>query len=230
MRRYSRLLSVEERKHKRRAFVYGFLSILLFLAFIFYGLPAVAKFSTFFADLRPKEEEQDKNAPAKPRFLTQLTATNSATLALVGIDQAGVEVSIFQNGKGLGATRTNETGSFQKEVKLTEGSNKFIARAKNEGGTESENSDTLDIILDTIPPEIAITEPTGTYFTEEKITIKGNVDEEAEVYVNDKIVLVDDQNNFTQSISLGPGENKIVVRAVDKAGNETLEELILNRS
>lgn len=231
MRRYSRLLSVEERKHKRRAFVYGFLSIFLLLVFIFYGLPSVAKLSTLLADLRPKEQEEaDKNAPAKPRFLTQPTATNSATLTIVGIDQAGVEVSIFQNGKDLGAVRTSETGSFQKEVRLSEGSNKFVTRAKNEKGTESENSDILEIILDTIPPEITITEPTQTDFTEEKITVKGNIDEEAEVYINDKIVLTDEQNAFIQSVTLTPGENKITARAVDKAGNETLEELILNRS
>lgn len=231
MRRYSRLLSVEERKHKRRAFVYGFLSLLLLLAFIFYGLPSVAKLSTLLADLRPKEqEEQDKNVPAKPRLLTQFTATNSATLTIVGIDQAGVEVIIFQNGKDLGSVKTNETGSFEKEIRLSEGSNKFVTRAKNEKGTESENSETLEIILDTIPPEITITEPTGTDFTEENIAIKGNVDEEAEVYINDKIALTDDQNNFSQSVTLTSGGNKITVRAVDKAGNQTLEELTFNRS
>lgn len=230
MRRYSRLLSVEERKHKRRAFIYGFLSLILFLIFIFYGLPTVSKLSTFLIDLRPKgQEEQDKTAPAKPRFLTQPIATNSATLTLVGIDQAGIEVIIFQNGKDLGGVQTNETGSFEKEVRLAEGDNKFIARARNEKGNESENSDALDIVLDRIPPEITITEPTQTDFTEEKTTIKGGVDEEAEVFINDKIVLLDNQNNFSQSISLSPGENKVVVRAIDKAGNQTLEELTLNR-
>lgn len=231
MRRYSRLINVEEKRHRRRAFIYGFLSILILLAFIFYGLPTVASLSALLADFRPKTQDPaDKTAPAKPRFLTQPTATNSAALTIVGIDQAEVNVSIFQNGRDLGSSRTNDTGSFEKEVKLIEGTNKFIARAKNDKGNESQNSESLEIILDTSPPEITINEPKQNNVTDEKITIKGEIDEDAEVYINDKIIETDDQNAFSQSVSLNVGENKVIVKAIDKAGNATEHELVLTRS
>lgn len=231
MRRYSRLLSVEERRHRRKAFIYGLLSLLILFAFLFYGLPTIASLSAILGDFRPKSvDETDKKPPAKPRFLTQSVATNNATLILSGIDQAGVEVALFQNGKDLGIVKTTDTGSFEKLVKLTEGNNKFTARAKNDKGVESQNSDTLEIILDTSPPEIIITEPTGKNFTEEKITIKGEVDEDAEVSVNDKIVVLDEQNSFSASVTLKSGENNIVIKAVDKASNEATLELSLVRS
>ncbi|MBI3289960.1 hypothetical protein HYZ78_01025 [Candidatus Microgenomates bacterium] len=230
MRRYSRLLSVEERKHKRRAFVYAILAFLIFLAFIFYGLPTVAKLSANLSDLRPPAEDSDKTRPAKPRFTTSETATNSATLTLSGVDQSGVDVTIFQNGRDLGSIRANDTGSFEKEVQLTQGVNRFTARAKNEKGVEGENSETLIITLDTSPPVISITEPTDKIFTEEKVTLKGEVDEESEIYVNDKTVVIDDQNSFSTNISLTSGENKIIIKAIDKAGNESTFELVLTRS
>lgn len=231
MRRYSRLANVEERRHKKKAFIYAFLSFLILMAFIFYGLPTVAKFSTVLTDLRPKTaDESDKIPPARPRFLTQSLATNSATLTLRGINQVGTEIFLFQNGKELGSVKTNDTGSFEKEIKLIQGNNKLVARAKNEKGVESQNSDTLEIILDISPPDITITEPKDTSFTEERVTIKGEIDEEAEVYINDKIIVLDDQNAFSQSVNLSSGDNNIVIRAVDKAGNETKLELTYNRS
>ena len=231
MRRYSRLLSVEEKKHKRRALVYGVLSILLLLAFIFYGLPAVAKFSTVLSDLRPKSaEESDKTPPAKPRFLTQMTATNSAVLVLSGVDQPDTDISLFQNGKELASAKTSKEGTFKADVKLFEGKNSFLARAKNENGVESQNSETLEIILDTSLPEITITEPKSTTFTEDKITIKGSIDEEADIYINDRTVVLDDQNVFSQTINLSEGENKVTIKAIDHAGNENSKELIFTRS
>ncbi len=236
MRRYSRLLTVEERKHRRRAALYTFLTIALFVLLIFFGIPTVARLGAFISDLRNSTSQANKNdttPPPIPRFSTLELATNSATLIISGTSEANSEVTLFRNGGELGKVTADESALFQKGITLLEGENTFVARAKDEAGNESQNSEPLSVTLDTTPPEIAITEPQTTNFSgksQETVTIRGWVNEEAQISVNDRLVTQDAENNFSTQIKLSPGENKFIIKAMDEAGNSTEKELILTFS
>ena len=236
MRRYSRLLTVEERKHRRRAALYTLLTIALFVILIFFGLPTVALLGAFISDLRNSTSQESKNdtiPPTIPRFSTSEIATNSATLIISGTSEAQSEVTLFRNGGELRKVDADESALFQMEVTLFEGENTFVARAKDEAGNESQNSESLSITLDTMPPEITITEPQTTEFSgksQETVTILGSVNEEAQISVNDRLVTQDAENNFSTQIKLSPGENKFIIKTVDTAGNSAEEELNLTFS
>ncbi|MGB6881971.1 MAG: hypothetical protein WBD86_01580, partial [Microgenomates group bacterium] len=68
-RRYSRLARTEERKNIKRAALFGLLTLISILVFIFLGLPAVAKFAAFLTDLRKSTvpiEINDTTPPVPP--------------------------------------------------------------------------------------------------------------------------------------------------------------------
>ena len=73
------------------------------------------------------------------------------------------------------------------------------------------------------PPNITISQPTNeAEVNQEDIVVKGRVDYDTVVEVNDKPVDVDENGNFEKEISLREGSNLITVRA-RKNRNNTLE-------
>lgn len=59
------------------------------------------------------------------------------------------------------------------------------------------------------------------------IVVSGKTLPEAEVFVNDKEAKVDNQGNFSLSVSLDEGENTLVILANDKEGNYQEKELTI---
>ena len=76
---------------------------------------------------------------------------------------------------------------------------------------------------------LTITEPNDGdnfyTFAQQTITVSGTVSEEAEIFVNDQISFANSEGNFSTRYRLEKGENKLVVRAVDNAGNESVQEV-----
>lgn len=233
MRKYSRLLTVEEKRNRRKAVFYVFLTIILFLIFIFFGISSLAKLSSFIGGFQENNAtvDNDELPPSKPRFLTTVVATNSATLLITGSSEPKVEIIISQNGKELERVLANDQGLFERKIVLLEGENQFIALARDQEENKSQNSDPIYITFDNTAPEISITEPQVYQFNGEKeqtITIKGKISEEAQILINDRIVPLGEEYNFSISIKLSNGENKFIIKAIDRAGNRTEKELLLN--
>ena len=65
----------------------------------------------------------------------------------------------------------------------------------------------------------------GFVSTENEIMVKGKTEEKATVTVNERFVVVGSEGNFEYSLTLSEGENKILIVAIDKAGNKTEKEL-----
>jgi len=59
------------------------------------------------------------------------------------------------------------------------------------------------------------------------VTIEGTVNEEARIWINERLVIVD-QGVFRNSYRLSQGSQDIVIKAVDQAGNETETTLTLS--
>ena len=59
----------------------------------------------------------------------------------------------------------------------------------------------------------------------QNISVSGATDPGDSVSVNDRLAIVDKDGNFSYSLDLNSGDNKIKVVSSDPAGNQTTKEL-----
>lgn len=227
MRRHrSRLIRREERRSKKSlVFAIAGTIILIFLIFKV-GIPALAQFSLFLSNLtQPQEAKSTELNFLQPPVLDPLpTATNSATIRLTGIATTDREIEILINGDFVSKTETTQDGKFEvQSLKLRNGENIITARIKDDDA-KSEPSNEVVIIYDDTSPALEILSPTdNASFSkfDSKIEVRGKTEADARATVNDSRVVVDSQGNFSYLLGLQDGQNKITVRAVDNAGNQT---------
>jgi len=232
----SRLMRKQESRSLRRAVLFTFLTILLGLAIVFLGIPALIRLAVFVGNLRSTStpiESQDTLAPAPPRLESLFEATNSANINLQGFTESGVTVEIFLNDIIGEKIIAEADGSFLfSNLQLEKGENEIYVLATDQNGNQSQKSNKLIIIYDNIPPELNIIEPTAeSQFStdEEKVEIKGKIEESGTITINDRFVILNSEGNFSYPINLQEGENKIKIIAIDKAGNQTEKEMIITR-
>ena len=230
--RHSRLLRKEEARSLRRAITFGFLTVILALALIFLGIPALIRMAIFLENLRSSSlpvETKDIFPPAPPQLKPLPEATNDAQVVVQGFAESGSAVEIFLNGKSTKKVIAENAGSFStSSIKITSGRNEITAIATDKAGNSSQKSGKIIISYDEAPPELKISEPidNAEFFGEEnKITVKGKTEEKATVTVNERVVIVDSEGNFEYSLTLSEGENQILIVATDKAGNKTEKEI-----
>lgn len=235
MRRYrrSRLVRKEARRNLRRAVVFGFLTVLLAFVLIFLGIPALIRMAIFLGNLRSSSlpvETGDIVPPAPPRLAPLPEATNSARITVQGFSEPGSVIEIFLDGSTAKETVTEEDGSFRSDLGLSSGRNEISVIAKDEVGNTSQRSARLIVFYDNEPPELEL-DPSveGTEYSDQKkeAIIKGKTEEGVRVTINDRMVIVDSQGNFEYPLLLSEGENPILIRATDKAGNQTEKEITL---
>jgi cytoskeletal protein RodZ len=77
-------------------------------------------------------------------------------------------------------------------------------------------------------PPLNITSPKEGSITSSQIKVVGTTDPNATVYVNQDAVSVDNNGNFEKVINVFPGENTIVVKAVNKFSKQTEKDLQIN--
>jgi hypothetical protein len=232
-KRYSRLARTEERQSIRRAIFFTFLTIVSIFAFIFLGLPVLAKFAGFLTDLKKSGlpiERNDTTPPAPPRLENLPEYTNEFSVEVKGTTEAGASIILFLNNDEEELV-VNKDGEFNFTFKLDKGENTVSVKARDAAGNESQETDTYKIIFDNEPPELEITSPEdGKEFygsKERQVSINGKTEESASVIVNDRIVAVDASGNFTFVTTLSEGENGFTIKTEDKAGNSNEASLTL---
>ncbi len=125
---------------------------------------------------------------------------------------------------------------FYCNVKLQEGPNPINVKAVDEKGEAKEFKFTVTSKNDAGKPSIAILEPVmkrGLKIVKKSSVVKvrgiaANDIGVKEVMINGKPADIDDKGQFTSDVALTPGENKILVRAIDKGGNASEETLVIN--
>jgi hypothetical protein len=232
-RRYSRLARTEERQSIRRAIFFTFLTIISIFAFIFLGLPVLAKFAGFLTDIKKSGlpiERNDTTPPAPPKLDSLPEYTNEFSVEIKGTTEAGASVILFLNNDEEELV-VNKDGEFNFTFKLDKGENTVSVKARDAAGNESQVTDTYKIIFDNEPPELEITSPEdGKEFygsKERQVSINGKTEESASVTINDRIVAVDVSGNFTFVTTLSEGENGFTIKTEDKAGNSNEASLTL---
>lgn len=227
MPRYSRRQTVEERKNVRRAFFFGILTIGILLLFLYFGLPTVVKFAAFLHDLRSSNQPvdvTDTTPPAPPKLSDLPEFTNKTTLDISGNSEPGATILIEENGKE-DEVLANKSGEFTYSWSLLNGENKISAKAKDASGNESLESSVQIVTFDNKPPDVTISQPNDgqTFYgsKERQLTISGNTEDSASATINDRIVVVDSQGNFSLTTTLSDGDNNFKVIVQDHAGNQT---------
>ena len=151
---------------------------------------------------------------------------------MAGFAETGSKVTVYVNSQSKGEVVVDSNGEFEVDgVRLTAGKNGVWAIAVDQAGNKSQDSAVANVDMDDVKPELAIESPTDqTTTAEPSIEIKGKVSEpEAEVTVNARFVPVTSSGSFSTKVALNAGENKLTIKAKDRAGNEAMQELTVTR-
>lgn len=231
MPNYSRLSKFEQQRVIRQSVTLLFFTAVIISIFVFFIMPASTRIFELFS---PKKQSSllSKESPLPPQvpILFPLPeATNSAELAVSGYGEADTKMTLFNNSTRVQETTTDKSGQFSfGYFTLSEGENLMSVRSRNEQNAES-NSKQVVVVFDVKPPILTVTEPadgfTVTRKREQVVTVKGQTESKTRVYLNDRLLFVDNQANFSGTFQLAEGENILTIRAVDSAGN-TVEKQI----
>jgi hypothetical protein len=210
-------------------------SFLIIFISIFFGFKVLTKMFLFITQLnssgRPVEKS-DYIPPSPPVFISRFEATNSAYLVLKGIAEPGSMVFLTQNSNSVKSVVASENGEFEfSQVILTDGDNEFFGVAVDPAGNKSQPSNKLNIYLSIKEPKLVIEKPiTGQVFSgnNSKIEISGLTDPEVRLTINERVVIVATDGRFHHQLGLSPGENKLLISAVNKAGNRIQKEITVS--
>ena len=223
----TRLSRVRSRRDTQQAVVLLLLTIAIILAMITWGVPWMAKTAGMLITEDTGVGGTSELRPTPPIFSDVPEATSSSTVSVAGFAQPGVEVVMYLNGEEQKKVLTDDAGVFEfGNIALTEGENTVYAFATTPRGQESEQSREYVITMDNSKPEITLSQPEdGEVFrgqTERIATFQGLINESgSHVYVGERVAIVQTDGSFSVPYQLQDGEQEIVVRAVDRAGNET---------
>ena len=227
MARQSRLARSEERKNIKRAALFGTLTVGIIIAFIFLGLPAVAKFAGFLSNLKKGNtpvEISDTTPPAPPIFERFAEHTKEQQLKISGKTEPGAIITLFLNTNDEEIIANND-GEFNYTFKLRKGENTISAKTKDSAGNESQESKVYEVVFDNESPDLEVTSPEEgkEYYgsKERQITIEGLTEDGVSLTINDRIVAVDEDRTFTFLTTLNEGKNNFNIKATDKAENQT---------
>jgi len=235
--KFSLLSKKESKRNLRQAVFFSLLTIALAALIFIYGIPAVIKMAVFIGNLRSSStpvESNDNIPPSPPIFKTLPEATNSAKINLHGFAESGSDVKIYLTGQPVNDVIADNDGNFSMDnLELTLGKNEITAMAVDNAGNKSRESEKLVVWYDNQPPELEISQPTdGAIITSENsnVEIIGKTEPEANLFINEHLVVLGNDGNFKYTFPLSPGENLINIVVSDKAGNQTTKELNLNYS
>jgi hypothetical protein len=199
------------------------LVIALLLTFRFFG-PKIGSFFGLISVNRKAENRTDKLVPLPPVFLDTPKSTNKDTISLTGSAEPGTNITLFVNGPKRETVLADQSGEFNfANITISRGKNTIFAVAEDKSGNTSEKSDTILIVFDNTKPKIKILEPlSGQTITnlQNRIKVKGSVNEKVEVKVNDRIAITRPDNTFELLLGVKEGDVAIKIVAVDEAGNK----------
>jgi len=160
-------------------------------------------------------------SPAEGAFV------KTATLPVTGtVSDASQVAAVKVN--GIQVPLSN--GGFQTSVQLVDGLNEILISALDVAGNQGFAS--RFVTLDTTPPQLLVKSPVaGQIVNRQQIQVSGQATDDrelAEVTVQGNAVPVS-ADLFETTVPVVAGGNSISVRAVDRAGNETVTQVAVSR-
>jgi len=225
----SRRYNLQRQKNIKQAtyfFVGGFFIIFLFLVI---GIPILINLSSFLSNIFSPKKVLKKNERflQQPQLEIPFEATNTAKIAISGFGPINTKVNLFVNNRQANEAQ-DKNGSFTfPSVTIYQGNNEIYCVAIDEATKKEIKSDVSTIILDNKKPEIFLDNLNDNqeFQLNNQITIKGHLNEDGTVYLNDRFIMLNSDKTFSYDIELQEGDNKLKFRATDKAGNFVEKEI-----
>ena len=189
--------------------------------------------AVFFAELRGSSlpvEQTDVLPPPPPRINTLPETSKTGLINLSGTAEASSTVEIYFNEKNVTSVVSDSDSKFTTgKLRLEEGKNSIYALAIDKAGNQSSSSEKYYVWFDEKPPELTISSPgDGAAFygeQEKSISIQGKTEPGVSLTLNDRLVIIGSEGDFSTTFSLSEGENRIKLIARDKAENEVEKEI-----
>jgi bacillopeptidase F len=229
-------LSRRLEKKSKQSFLLTTIGIIVVFFLLFkFGIPMLANFSLFISQIGKKEDvgKTESTSYVAPPILNPLpNATNSASIVISGRAFKDQSISLFINDQLISKQSTDNKGEFSFRESLDKGSNSIKTKAKQQNN-ESDFSDTFNVTYEDKSPQLSIDSPTdGQSFskTDNKALVSGKTDSGVDVTINGFWAIMDENNQYSYSLTLKNGENQISVTATDQAGNKTEKTIRVNYS
>ncbi|HUW21961.1 MAG TPA: Ig-like domain-containing protein [Candidatus Bathyarchaeia archaeon] len=231
-RQKSRLIRKERQKSLQRTYLFTVLTLLLVIAILFLGIPLLIKLAAFLGEIRSSSiviEKNDTIPPPTPQTYALPKAVKEPEIKLEGSSESNSKVSIYVNGQLVKEVITDKEGVFTAQLPLPSKRNEIILQAEDQAGNKSQESERKVVIYDNEPPLLEIIMPEGTEVTWDKnqIEIAGRTEPEASLYLNDRLVILNQDGNFKYLLTLAEGENLVKISAKDEAENLTEKEITI---
>ena len=226
--RSSRLARFEEKRLRTRL-VFALLAIVGLITFLLvFGIKLVVGFFVFLDQMHGKEQPVQATTKAliMPPYMDPLPiATSSGILHLTGRGQANAEIVIYADDTQVKKTKIDADGTFSiSSITLPEGTHSVKATIVDAQGKESEFSNMVQTIIKKKPPKLDITSPNdnSTITSDDNLLpVEGKTDDDTDVRINDRFVVIRPDNTFSYPFPLQDGDNPLTIKATDRAGNST---------
>jgi hypothetical protein len=220
----------EEKTVYRRLAIIGGITVILLLVVWFWGITFVRILGALGTNESENTSQFSFEIPLQEPSITSLPEfTNKEKITISGKTTAEVNVTLFVNGVQVSNTIADVSGGFSfVNVSLKNGLNFVKVAASDASGA---TQDTTEFItLDKTKPTLEISTPSdGQVFPKKtkKVSVKGRADPDSDVFINSIQAITDQNGNFTYSLTVSKGENKIEIKATDKAGNTKTQKLTI---
>jgi hypothetical protein len=170
----------------------------------------------------------DTAAPfLKLSFPPEGLMTNRTTISIAGEAEAGCHLTVAGRGQQLQGEPPARAG-FSEPVALHEGQNTILLWAMDMAGNV--NSSTVHVTVDTVAPPLSVESPmNGSRTVNPTVLVEGLTEPGAQVSVNGQPVPVGYTGSFSADIRVYTGNNTIVVRVEDRAGNANSSTVSVQR-
>lgn len=212
----------------KKIILFNLLSFCLIYLILKFGIIFAVKISDIFQkDKKVTENEASDVFLASPRFNQQINATNSAEISISGYSLPNQDVEIYLNGTQTKTIPTNSEGKFETKIILSSGTNLISSSTKDKNGRLSSLSEEMNIYYSDTNPTIEITEPKNEDLIrgDNNVSIKGSTDKINKVHINDHLIILDKDGNFSYQVKLNSGENIFKIVCFDPAQNKTEKEI-----
>jgi tetratricopeptide (TPR) repeat protein len=173
-----------------------------------------------------KGEISDTAAPTASTAGPALFTSLEVPVEIQAKDDVGVE-AVTLNGELLPQRQSEKDITFRQQIRLDEGEHNLEVATKDLSNKESKQS--LGIVVDLTAPTLSVFDPAPEFVTQQSsVTLRGAAADKhgvAKVVLLDGPVLAESgasetRLDFSTTVNLADGANKIIVVATDKAGNE----------
>lgn len=224
IQRVNLLTKKEERTQVRKSFMLAFISIIIAFLIFSYGIGVLSGFAEILNKIftNDKDSQTERSDLLQPPILDELPqATNSAKIKISGLSFQGKKALVFLNGEKVSETEVSADRFLFDDFSLKDGVNEIKAKSVGENNLESDFSVAFTIVLDKKEPEFIVDSPTEdqSFSGNNRISVKGKVEEDAQVLANGFLANVNTEGNFEVFVPLNEGDNEIEIKAIDIAGN-----------